>query len=603
MGREPIENANFFTLPVCARAPLGIGVTGHRLHRLGEGQVERVRVAADTVLAVIAAGTNEHGIRMVTALADGADTILGQQAVARSWQLDVVLPFSRETYATDFTTGTTRGDFESLLGAAHSAFELDEVRGDDEREAAAYERAGRIVLDQTEILIAVWDRGPVRGRGGAAQIVAEAVLRGIPVIHIDPTSEAAPTVLWGGIEERDLGQQTVDTVPRAGLDVLPELLRVLIGEPEDAAECRQLGLFEQKSKRSFPGLAYPLLLALVGVRRLRRSDFTTPSEARSAQNLQVICDGGIADDGGFRRRVSLLLSPRFGRADATATRYAQLFRSGYVLNFSLAALAVVLSLLGMIVPAYVMPTLIVAELATISAILILTRTARRHGWHRHWLENRLLAEQLRCLSVACQLGDLRLGSISDEQGSWVSWTTRSTARALGLPSACVGRAYLECCRTTLVRLIDDQISYLKVDGSRMHWLEHRLHRLGSALFVSTALICVVHFLVEIADKMELHFAHYDYGSLLLALATIASASLPAVGAAIYGIRMQGDFSGSAERSEALHAHLETLRDVVAEDTLDFDTLRRRVRRLSDLLTQGVATWRETYHARPLSLPG
>ena len=603
MGPPPTDSEELCTPPVRVRAPLGIGVTGHRLHRLGEGRVERVRAAADIVLATIAAATNGDGVRLVTALADGADTILGQQAVARSWQLDIVLPFTRETYATDFTTGETRGDYESLLEAAHSAFELEEARGDDEREAAAYERAGRIVLDQAEILIAVWDRSPVRGRGGAAQIVSEAVLRGIPVIHIDPTSDAKPTLLWGGIEERDLGQQTVETVPRAGLEALPELLRLLMGEPQISGECRQLALFEGKPKRSFPGLAYPLLLALVGVRRLRKSDFITPDEARSAQTLQAICDGGMADDGRFARRISLLLGPRFGRADATATRYAQLFRSGYVLNFSLAALAVVLSLLGLIVPSYVMPMMIVAELGTISAILILTRTARRRGWHRRWLDNRLLAEQLRCLSVACQLGDLRLGYSADEQGSWVAWTIRSTARALGLPSACVGPVYLECCRTTLVRLIDDQMSYLKVDGGRMHRLEHRLHRLGGALFVTTALICVVHFLVEVADEMGLHFAHDDYAAPFLAVATIASAALPAIGAAIYGIRMQGDFSGSAERSDGLHAHLKTLRDVIEEDHLDFDTLRRRVRRLADLLTRGVATWKETYHARPLSLPG
>lgn len=603
MGQQPNKSEELRAPPVRVRAPLGIGVTGHRLHRLGEGRVERVRTAADVVLAAIAADTNGDGVRLVTALADGADTILGQQAVARGWQLDIVLPFTRETYASDFTTGETRSEYESLLEAAHSAFELDEARGDDEREAAAYERAGRIVLDQAEILIAVWDRSPVRGRGGAAQIVSEAVLRGIPVIHIDPTSDAAPTLLWGGIEERDLGQQTIETVPRAGLDALPELLRLLMGAPQVAAECRQLALFEGKSKRNFPGLAYPLLLALVGVRRLRAADFIAPDEVRSAQSLQEICDGGMVDDGGFGLRISQLLAPRFGRADATATRYAQLFRSGYVLNFSLAALAVMLSLFGLVVPTFAMPILIVAELGTISAILILTRTARRREWHRRWLENRLLAEQLRCLSVASQLGDLRHRDSGDEQGSWVAWMTRSTAGALGLPSACVGPAYLECCRTTLVRLIDDQIAYLKIDGRRMHRLEHRLHRLGGALFLTTGLICVIHFLIEVVSEMGLDIAHGDQASPFLAAATVASASLPAIGAAIYGIRMQGDFSGSAERSDGLHAHLATLRDVVEEDRLDFDTLRRRVRRLGDLLTQEVANWKETYHARPLSLPG
>jgi hypothetical protein len=319
MGGQSISIEGLPVPPVRVRAPLGIGVTGHRLHRLDEGGVERVRIAADVVLGAIAGASNGDGVRLITALADGADTILGQQAVARNWQLDIVLPFTRQTYATDFTTSETRGDYENLLEAAHSSFELDEERGDQEREAGAYERAGRIVLDQAEILIAVWDCSPVRGRGGAAQIVAEAVLRGIPVIHIDPTSNDAATLLWSGLEERDLGQQTVETVTRAGLDALPELLQLLMSAPEAPAERSQIALFQDKPRWRFPGLAYPLLLAVLGVRRLRKTDFTTPDEARSAASFEAICEGGRVEDGGFARRIGLLLNPRFGRADATAT--------------------------------------------------------------------------------------------------------------------------------------------------------------------------------------------------------------------------------------------------------------------------------------------
>ena len=79
--------------------------------------------------------------------------------------------------------------------------------------------------------------------------------------------------------------------------------------------------------------------------------------------------------------------------------------------------------------------------------------------------------------------------------------------------------------------------------------------------------------------------------------------MPSIGAAIYGIRMQGDFAGVAERAETLAHHLGALKRVVAEDALSFDTLSRRVRRVVDLLTADLASWRQTYHARPLSLPG
>jgi hypothetical protein len=67
--------------------------------------------------------------------------------------------------------------------------------------------------------------------------------------------------------------------------------------------------------------------------------------------------------------------------------------------------------------------------------------------------------------------------------------------------------------------------------------------------------------------------------------------------------MQGDFAGIASRNEALAHHLTMLRKVIDADELGFDTLNRRVRRATDLLTGDLENWLQTYHARPLALPG
>ncbi|MBA3897523.1 MAG: hypothetical protein H0X36_10415, partial [Sphingomonadaceae bacterium] len=298
-----------------------------------------------------------------------------------------------------------------------------------------------------------------------------------------------------------------------------------------------------------------------------------------------------------------VLAPRFARAAAAATQVAQLFRSGYVTNFALAAFAVVLSLLGLALPASFKPVLIVLELGTIATILILTRAGNRAGWHRRWLDNRQLAERLRCLMVAAQLGELDLRGGSAAEPGWVDWYARATARELGLPSARVDDAYLRCVRDALTALVDDQIAYLSADARRMHRLEHRLHSLGTALFAMTALICVGFLLFEALLRMARASAFDQLAHQLVIAATIASAALPAIGAAIYGIRMQGDFAGIAERSEGLSHHLSVLRKVIDEDDPGFDTLKRRVRRATGLLTEDLANWLQTYHARPLSLPG
>jgi len=49
--------------------------------------------------------------------------------------------------------------------------------------------------------------------------------------------------------------------------------------------------------------------------------------------------------------------------------------------------------------------------------------------------------------------------------------------------------------------------------------------------------------------------------------------------------------------------LASLKKVMEDDKLEFDILRRRTLRATDLLTAGLGSWLQTYHARPLTLPG
>jgi hypothetical protein len=586
-----------------ARSALGIGITGHRLERLAEADLDALRAAFKSLFAALA-DHSKHPMRLITSLADGADSMAADEALALGWTLDAVLPLPRVEYLLDFVESVARLDHEALLARAHSVFELDGDRAVEGGSAIAYERAGRVVLAQSDILVAVWDGGPVRGRGGAAQIVAEAVLAGIPVIHIDPAGAHPPHLLWDGLEEHDLGQQTIETVPRGDLSALPGLLRGLLDPPIHASERATLARFEApaKPRRSW-ALAYPIMLAIMGVRGLRKTDWAVADPARAMSAILGPCSGGALDASGFGDKLRTVLAPRFARADATATHVAQMFRSGYVTNFSFAALAVVLSLLGLALPSALKPVLIILEFMVIATILLVTRAGKRAQWHRRWLDNRHLAERLRCLAIAAQLGELELRSGADLRPGWVDWHVGATARALGLPSVCIDNAYLGCVRDSLTSLIADQIAYLNADAQRMHRLDHRLHNLGTVLFAMTALVCVSLLAFKMADKMAGIAALDTIAHPFLTATTIASAALPAIGAAIYGIRMQGDFAGIAERSTSLAHNLAALKHVIDADALSFDTLKRRVARATDLLTQDLASWLQTYHARPLTLPG
>lgn len=583
------------------RTMMTVGVTGHRLERLGAGNVAAVAARIATILAAIerAAGfAARDDLRLITSLAEGADAIAADAAVARGWQLDVVLPFARDVYAADFPVGAARSAYDARLDACRAVLELDSDRAAPGGEGLAYERAGRIVLAQSDVIVAVWDGEPAWGRGGAAQIVAEAVIRGIPVIHLDPQASGDAVLLWDRLHPVDRGQQTVDTVARSDLSALPSLVATLIAAPDDAASRTRLARFVAPLpvRRWSIAIAYPLLLAAMAVRGLRWSDVLARFDlARASAPIAALC----ATDIGFGERVRALLAPRFAQGDEAATRAAQTFRSVYVANFALAALAVVLSLSSLALPG-AKPALLVLELLAIATILIQTRAGRRRDWHRQWLDNRALAERLRCLAISAQLGDLDLRH-GRGGAAWADWYVRATARELGLPMARVDAAYLGCVRASLIALLDDQIGYLGSDARRMHRLEHRLHRLGTWLFMITALACVAMFVVKM---LSLRFGAAELLAVHLGnAATIIGAALPAIGAAIYGIRMQGDFAGTAARSGELRDQLTAVRALLASEPLVFDTLAARARRVTGLLTSDVASWIQTYQAKPLALPG
>jgi hypothetical protein len=263
---------------------------------------------------------------------------------------------------------------------------------------------------------------------------------------------------------------------------------------------------------------------------------------------------------------------------------------------------VLLALSGPLAPAYKLP-LITTELGVIFFIFINTRAGTRAGWHECWMDDRHLAEQLRSLAMTSALGNLNLRASSGRDASalpgWVHWLSRATARELGLPHATADQTYLSSVRNASASLITDQIAYHRANAARMHKLESRLHAAGELLFGGTIVACAA----WIAAKLMGVPMTFGGTIGMTEIVTALTAAMPALGAAIYGIRMQGDFAGIAHRSEATVARLERLKRALKDDPLDYTRLIARLRRLADIMLTDVAHWRTTYQARPLTLPG
>ena len=155
-----------------------IGVTGHRTFDDVDGTAD----AIDGVLAGLVADE----VQVWSSLAEGADRLVAERAMARGASLVVVLPLRAAEYRKDFADPLSVAEFDRLVGAAS---EVHLARPDDPTREAAYEAAGREMLGHIDVLIAVWDGAPARGRGGTAQIVGEARALGIEVAVVPVTRD------------------------------------------------------------------------------------------------------------------------------------------------------------------------------------------------------------------------------------------------------------------------------------------------------------------------------------------------------------------------------------------------------------------------------
>jgi hypothetical protein len=152
--------------------PYRVGVTGHRA--LGSAATAACIAAACHAILAEAQARHER-VEAVSAIAEGADSLFAEAALALHIPLLVVVPFTG--YEADFETVEARDRFGRLHAAAVAVERLDYTERSDE----AYMAVGRWIADHVDLLVAVWDGQPARGLGGTADVVAHAQGQGIAV--------------------------------------------------------------------------------------------------------------------------------------------------------------------------------------------------------------------------------------------------------------------------------------------------------------------------------------------------------------------------------------------------------------------------------------
>lgn len=153
-----------------------IGVTGHRC--LAEN--DKVKAGIDQALRRL--GEAFPGpIDVISSAAEGADRLVAFQVLLRpDSRLIVALPLPKNDYISEFDTTQSRIEFLDVLDSAAEVVQLPPAASRNE----AYAAAGKYVLENSEVLIAVWDGQDSQEASGTGDIVKLARERGMPIAWI-----------------------------------------------------------------------------------------------------------------------------------------------------------------------------------------------------------------------------------------------------------------------------------------------------------------------------------------------------------------------------------------------------------------------------------
>ena len=520
-----------------------IGVTGHRSLADEVAVASDVRAAVQRILELRSTRGTETtpvGLTVVSALAEGADRILVQEVNnLQPARLEAVLPMQARDYCQDFDTAASRAVFNALLAKADQTL----VVGDAEHREEGYERAGRTVVERSDVMIAVWDGEEGRGRGGTADIVAYARQRRVPLVLVLPDGKHRMREEW---KEHDGAAKT-------GLGPL--------------------------SPSAFAQLD-----------RYNRRRFSRPP-AGSAMNL---VPPSLEPDANQRLAPFVAFAlPYFTRADEIAKQFQRLALFSTRSLYALAAAAVIIVSAQLLFHGDAgIAWAEVAALLLISGVLILGRTMH---WHEQWISTRYLAERIRssvflaAAGVGEELEAARSSSvIADPTDEWVNrafkevWLRRPVQR---LTEADVGPVQ----RLLADAWIMEQLVYHQGVEARSDLRHRQLRSIAVGFFLLSVAAAVLHSVGALGSSRWSE------------LVAFGSVIIPAVAAAVSGYSAHREFGQHATRSRHMVARLRSAKtDMEAAETLA--AVRGIAINAEQLMRGEAADWYALVHLHEFDVP-
>ena len=436
-----------------------ISVTGHR--DIAEADRSALEQQLETIFSDIQGRFRYLEVRLVTGLAESADTIAADVALRMGLAVTAVLPMPMETYAEDFS-GAALTKFRDLAAAdgvtvlelpvadGKTAADLSEPANRD----AQYAMLRDYIIRRSNLLVALWDGNDTGLEGGTSDVVL-GYLGGrtdTPPARVEMdavmTGDCGDVVIW--LPARRISNPDVD---------LPPEPVTLISNSNGDCYWQNTEIPEDVWKR-WSGL----------------DDFTGDRLSDKGRDLPAY--GLIPDDATNCSADALALNAEFIRADQLAqANQAQSDRMFKLFGLMAGAMGFFFLVYAKLLAAKL---LLIIYIALFALGFIGFRVSARYHWLSHHLAYRAMAETLRVqfflmMSGAGERYQLRriLQLISVDRFQRFEWLQDAVRCAE--PLVYFGHdGGMDAIETTRKQWVEDQANYFK---RKLHDLHHQHHRL------------------------------------------------------------------------------------------------------------------------------
>jgi hypothetical protein len=502
---------------------------------------------------------------LISSIAKGADQIVVKSSMEiLGASLEVVLPFRTDDYKQDFDQYEDQNTFNLLYEKADSklnrTFELEPA---PEKRSEGYRKSGEMIVQSSEIILAVWDGMPAQGEGGTAEMAEYALSLKRPVIWINANDPSSPVWLISAITKGEGKSIKINTKP-------------------------------------FPGRAGELSQQFVDLVEYNRDPaFSKSGYARIYNKYSARLEKARIESGLSETSVTGLLKEtlsHYSRADYLARHYQKIHTRSAKWLYRLSTIAVIVAIVqALFFPSY--SGLILFELLALLIALIWYRVGVIENWQRKWLNYRHLAERLRIMTFRCLFKpgtprpeNERAQSLPFYQGPG-EWVLVVAEHVQGLLTGIEDpeNNFHQVRNFILKGLIRGQAEYYastaRKKARHTKW-EQRF--IGLLLFI-TLLAAAFHLIDPGHSKV--------FENLIVTLVVV----LPAIAASQHAIGSIHDFERISSRSSRMEEILHRL-EKSFEKAATFDELRKEIQNAEDILSTENHEWCVSLSFRRISLP-